>query len=678
MRQKFLVVLALVLVTVAAHWRVLQNDFVNYDDNDYVTANPIVQRGVTAEGLAWAFGNLHGAKTYWHPLPWVSHMIDCQLFKLKPAGHHAMSLLLHAVNVVLLFLVLERLTGARWRSVIVAALWAVHPLQVDTVAWVTERKNILAAFFWLLTMAAYARYAAKPTVGRYLLVPLAMALGLMCKPVLVTLPFALLLLDGWPMRRWRGRGAGQGTEERRASLGQNPPPAEPSDARRSGFPTVPVRRLLLEKLPLLALAIISAVITQLAHDRLGVREEITGLQLHHKIGNALVAYVRYIDHTLWPADLTVLYLHPGAWPAAKVALCGAMLAVITTLALVQVRRQPWLLIGWCWFLGVLVPTIGLRQAGIQAMADRFAYLPLIGLLVMVVWSVADRLAGSARAVKASSGLVAIALVALTAVTWKQTGHWKNSVTLWTRAIAINPNNYLAHANLAVELMGQSKFPDARRHAEEAARIFPAFVEPRLTLAWVAWRTGDTAEMRRQIEQGARARPGGWEVVRRAGGLWAAEGALEPALAVFDLGLMALPADADLRAQRAQVLDAMQRPREAAQEYREVLRLQPDAPLVQNNLARLLATAADPALRNGAEAVRLAERACELTGRRHAIFLGTLAAAYAEAGRFPDAVRSAEQAIAVAGAAGEKQVAELNRQLVELYRAGKPYRQAAQK
>ncbi|MEY2407331.1 MAG: protein O-mannosyl-transferase, partial [Verrucomicrobiota bacterium] len=246
------------MLTIAAHWRVLQNDFVNYDDNDYVTANPIVQKGLTVEGAKWAFGNLHGAKTYWHPITWLSHMTDCQLFKLNPTGHHAMSLGFHAINVLLLFLVLERMTGLRWRSLIVAALWAVHPLQVDTVAWVTERKNLLSAFFWLLTMAAYLRYAAKPGVGRYLPVLLCMAVGLMCKPVLVTLPCALLLLDFWPLRRWVPRHS------------------DPSTAN-SPYPARTTRQLLLEKVPLLMLSAVSAVLTVHIHNVLGMNEEIYGL-----------------------------------------------------------------------------------------------------------------------------------------------------------------------------------------------------------------------------------------------------------------------------------------------------------------------------------------------------------------------------------------------------------------
>ena len=658
MRQKLLVLLGLALVTFGAHWRVLQNDFVNYDDNDYVTDNRIVQQGLTKEGVAWAFGNLHGTKTYWHPLTWLSHMLDCQLFKLNPAGHHAMSLLLHTLNVLLLFLVLQRMTGACWRSAVVAAIWAEHPLQVDTVAWVTERKNILGALFWLLTIAAYLRYAAKPGRGRYVVVLLGMVLGLMCKPVLVTLPCALLLLDFWPLRRWRPR-ATQNTAE------ESPP-----------FAVAPLGRLLLEKLPLLALAMASAILTQLAHDRLGMREEIYGLHLHHKIANAAVSYVRYLDHTLWPLNLTVLYLHPGEWPDWRVAMSGAVLTIISALALLGVRRRPYLLVGWCWFLGVLVPTIGLRQVGIQAMADRFLYLPFIGLLVMIVWGVADRLPATTRWARISGVAVAVLIAALTTVTWRQTGFWKDSLALWQRAIAMNPKNYIAHANSSVELMIRGDLNGARRSALEAIRLQPTFTEPRLGLAAIASREGKLDEARSHADAAIRSRPGALPIVRQAADRWTAEGALTLALVTYDACMKVVPDDANIRAQRATVLDALNRPREAVEQYREALRLQPDWPSAMNNLAWLLATCADPALRDGAEAVRLAERACELTGRREAFLIGTLGAAYAEAGRFVDAIRAAEQAIAIAEAAGETPVAQRNRQLLELYRTGKPFRQQA--
>jgi tetratricopeptide (TPR) repeat protein len=662
MRQKLLVILALAALTFAAHWRVFQCDFINYDDNDYVTANPLVQQGLTKEGLAWAWGQLHGEKTYWHPITWMSHMLDCQLFGLKPAGHHGMNLLFHAVNVLLLFLVLERMTGARWRSALVAALWAVHPINVDTIAWVSERKNLLSGMFWLLAMAAYARYAAKPGIGRYGLVFLAMALGLMCKPVLVTLPCALLLLDFWPLRRWRPKAWAE-------NGGAHPPP----------FVHASLKRLCIEKLPLLALSAVMAVFTQRVHDVLGMREELYLLSTRLKIENALVSIVRYIDNLFWPAKLTILYLHPGAWPPWKVALCAAMVVLITGIALWRARSRPYLLVGWLWFLGVMVPFLGLRQAGMQAMADRFAYLPILGLLVMIVWTVADWVAGrSMKAIVPATAAAAAAIVTLSVVTMNQIAHWRNSIDLWERAIAVDDHNRVAHHNLSAAYLASMQLEQARRHAIEALRLWPEYVEPRIHLGLISLLEQKPDEAAQHFDLALRARIDAPGVFLNAASSVAFSGDLAGGIAMLSAYLKLFPAAFQARFQLATMLSSAGRPAEAARLYRELIAVQPDQPDVVNEFAWLLATAADPAVRNGAEAIRLAERACEQTGRKKAFLIGTLAAAYAEAGRSEDAVRTAQQAIDVATAAGDKERAEINRRLLELYRAGKPYHQAAMK
>ena len=584
MRRNWPAILALIFLTFAAHWRVLQNGFVNYDDNDYVTANPLIQRGLTLDGLAWAFGNLHGEKTYWHPLTWVSHMLDCQLFGLNPIGHHATSLLLHGLNVVLLFLVFQRMTGAFWRSAMLAALWAVHPLQVDTVAWVTERKNILAALFWILSMGAYVRYAEKPGWGRYALVVAGMALGLMCKPVLVTLPCALLLLDFWPLRRIR----------------------RSAEASSPALPEVSFARAALEKVPLLALSLIAAFITLQAHNALGIRQDITGLTTGLKIQNAFVSYLRYLDHTVWPAGLNVLYLHPGKWPGWRVGLSAAFLLILTALAMANFRQRPFLLVGWLWFFGVLVPTIGLRQAGMQAMADRFMYLPLIGVLLLIVWTAADWITALRRPGWTAAALATPALALLVLAANFQAATWRNSFTLWQQALAANPDNFIAHNNVAFAWLAAGRLDRAREHATAAARLRPGYTAPLSQLAVISLQE--------------------------------------------------------------------RKPVEAVQYYHELIRLQPGSVADLNDLAWLRATHPDDAARDGAEAVRLAERACELTRRQVAFLIGTLAAAYAEAGRFEDAVKAGEEAARVARAAGQEQLAATNEHLLTFYRARKPFRQ----
>ncbi|MFM1769835.1 MAG: hypothetical protein RJA22_2364 [Verrucomicrobiota bacterium] len=655
-RRTALAVAALVLLTLLAYGRVLQCDFVNYDDNDYVTANPVVQRGLTLEGLAWAFGRLHGDKTYYHPLTWVSHMLDCQWFGLNPVGHHATSLFLHALNVVVLFLVLRRMTGTFWRSALVAALWSVHPLQVDTVAWVTERKNLLSGLFWLLAMGAYVRYAERPGWGRYAWVWLAMALGLLCKPVLVTLPAALLLLDVWPLGRvpWWGTPAGP-----------------------SRFPVVTWRRALQEKLPLLALSLVSALVTVASHNALGVRDEATGLTLGLKVANAVVSYTRYLDHVVLPLGLNVLYLHPGSWPAWKIALSALLTGgVLTGLALGRARTQPFVLVGWCWFLGVLVPTIGLHQAGVQAMADRFMYLPLVGLLWAGVWLAGDWALGWRRPGRGAALVAVPVLAVLVALTVRQVGTWRSSITLWQQAVAVDPGNFIAHNNLALAWQAAGRLDQARRHAMEAARVSPprvAYFAPRLQLAALNVLEGRPAEAQAEMAAALRLQPAAGGVVLMMVDADLAQGRRDVAAGLLEALLAAAPDDHAARARLAGVL-SVERPLEAARHYEAVLRAHPDAPLFLNDLAWLRATHPQAAARQGAEAVRLAERACQLTQRREPFLLGTLAAAYAEAGRFEDAVRTGEEARGLAAARGDARLAALNEKLVSLYRARQPYRQ----
>jgi tetratricopeptide (TPR) repeat protein len=431
---------ALALLTLAAYLPTLHNGFVNLDDGLYVTGNPHVQQGITGAGVAWAL--TANVANNWHPLTLLSHLLDCQLFGLDAAGHHATSLLLHLANVVLLFAVLRRLTGAVWRSAAVAALFAVHPAHVESVAWVAERKDVLSALFWLLAMAAYGRYARRPSVGRYLPVALAMALGLAAKPMVVTLPFALLLLDIWPLER--------------LGLGW--------------------KRLAVEKLPLLALSAASSLVT-LHYQRTSLAP--LGLDPWSlRLANAAVSYTAYLGKLLLPSNLAVFYPIPLAIPAWKVAGAVALLAILTALAVRTARKAPWLLVGWLWFLGTLVPVIGLVQVGRQAMADRYTYIPSIGLFVAIVWGIAG-LVGERRAVLATAAAVVIAL--LVAGTWMQAGTWRDSVTLYRHALAVTPDNYLAHLGLAKALVAKGDGAGAAEQYRAALALRPGLIEARAGL-----------------------------------------------------------------------------------------------------------------------------------------------------------------------------------------------------
>jgi hypothetical protein len=440
---------ALLALTAVAYLPLAGNDFVNYDDPFYVTDRPEVQAGLSGRGFCWAWAN--GAAPYWLPLTWLSLQFDAHFFStrgpdgevvLSPAAFHGENLAWHAAAALVLFAAWYRLSGACWRSFLVAALFAVHPMHVESVAWATERKDVLSAFFGALTLWAYVRYADRPGTKRYLAVLAAYLLSLLAKPMLMTLPCALLLLDYWPLRRWApGRG--------RAALG----------------------RLVREKAPLFALAAASALITLAAREQHGALVSTSEVPLSARLGNALTAYGWYLSATFWPSGLAALYPHPYEnWSAAR-ALAGAgCLLGLTALALWQGRRRPWLLVGWLWFVGTLLPVIGLAQGGAQAWADRFSYWPHVGLFVAVAWGAAE-LAGRVRLPRplaAAAG--AVALAALAALTWVQVGYWRDSVTLWERAVAVTTDNDRAHQFLAISYQKAGRPEEAMSHLEAAARI----------------------------------------------------------------------------------------------------------------------------------------------------------------------------------------------------------------
>ncbi len=415
-----LVAAALVVVTFVAYGPVKDNGFIYLDDYDYVPRNPVVLEGLTAKGVRWAFATF--AIANWHPVTWLSHMLDCDLFRVQaaagppeqwPGGHHLTSVALHAANSVLLFLLFARMTGARWRSALLAALFALHPVHVESVAWVAERKDVLSTFFGLLALLAYVDFSRRAGGGRYAAVLVCFALSLMSKPMLVTLPFAMLLLDFWPLRR--------------------------RDPDGPGVP-VSLRRLLLEKLPLLALSAASSVVTVVAQRSGGAIVQLAHIGFTDRVANALVSYGRYLLKTLWPAGLALQYPHPIRWPTATVLAAAAGVGAITALALATRNRWRFLFVGWFWFLGTLVPVIGLVQVGSQSMADRYNYVPMIGLLVAIVWGAAALLADR-RPIRAGAAVAAVAaLVALGAAAHARTRLWRDTETIVRDSLAKAPGN----------------------------------------------------------------------------------------------------------------------------------------------------------------------------------------------------------------------------------------------
>ena len=446
--------LLLALATAAVYFPAISHPFCNYDDSVYVIANPHVQSGLTWEMVKWAFSSFDAAN--WHPVTWLSHALDCQLFYLDPAGHHGVNVALHVINALLLFWVLSVATGFVGRSAMVAALFALHPINVESVAWVAERKNLLSMTFFLLALAAYRWYAQKPGAGRYAGCTLLFVLGLMSKPQVVTFPLVLLLWDYWPLRRSFA-----------ATLEPLPGFVTPAPIPRATFSW-----LILEKLPLVALSAISAVITLKAQHAGGALPMIR-IPLGMRMANAAIAYTRYLEKAIWPSRLAVFYPHPlGAavgWPA----VAAGILLLMVTVSVVLWRERRYLLVGWLWFLGTLVPMIGVVQVGTQAMADRYAYLPFVGLYLMICWGVAD-FAQERHLPKAALPAASFAaLLALAIVTYRQIGYWKDDVTLWSHAVQVTNGNYLAEDNLGEALVDQGKMDEAMPHFFRAASIFPA-------------------------------------------------------------------------------------------------------------------------------------------------------------------------------------------------------------
>ena len=471
--QSTLLALLLVVLTVLAYRPVAQNAFLSLDDTDYITANAQVKSGLSGQTVRWAFTTF--AASNYHPLTWLSHALDCQLFGMNPAAHHAMNVLLHAVNAVLLFLLLQSATGSRWRSWLVAALFAVHPLNVESVAWAAERKNVLSMLFLLLAMLAYVQYARRLKPGWYVLTAALFTLGLLAKPQIITFPCLLFLMDAWPLNRICGWGAAQNTRS---------------------FPQLSPARILLEKVPLLVLSAASAVVTIKAQAAGHAVQSLSSFGLGLRVETALVAYARYLGKAFWPVHLAGFYPHPsGLYPLWQVIVAALVLVLCTALCLVARRR--YLLVGWLWFLGALFPMIGLVQVGMQAMADRYAYLSFIGLFIAGTWLVGDalqpRLAAMAPSRMRTALPALLAFVVLSAAgiaTCRQVSTWHDSETFWKHTLAVTSDNFVAHDGLARVLMSEGRADEAAIHYRAALAIHPTDLTARLGLGVIAHAHGD--------------------------------------------------------------------------------------------------------------------------------------------------------------------------------------------
>ncbi|MHC4333142.1 MAG: tetratricopeptide repeat protein [Planctomycetota bacterium] len=562
----------LAISTTAVYWQVLSSDFVNFDDQIYVTENSHVQRGLTAENLVWAFASYDVA--YWHPLTWLSHILDCELFGLKAGGHHLTSLILHIANSLLVFWVLRRATGAIWRSALVAALFALHPFNVDSAAWIAERKNVLSTFFLLLTMWAYTSYACRGGTGRYLLTLLLYAFGLLAKPMLVTLPFAMLLFDYWPLKRFQSaRGAAEN------GLAQT----EVADR-----PFLRAARLLTEKIPLFALSALSVFSFCWAVERPGTAVPTEMVPAKLRIANALVSYVNYGAKMIWPRGLAVYYPYPDHIPLWQLVTALLLVGCVSALVLLALRGRPYLAVGWFWYLGTLVPVIGLYQAGLwPAIADRWAYVPLIGLFIMIAWGGGD-LAKRLRLPKLAVALLACAwLSVLMTATWFQVGHWRNGAALFEHALDVTSGNYIAHYNLGNIMLRQDRKAEAIEHYKKAVAFHPKYVDGHYNLGIALSAAEQYAEAIQEYHAVLRLRQNHKKVLSRMADALARNGQLDEAIVYYNKSLEQNEKDAEVLNNLALALVRKGQIEEAIKKYTEALEIDPDSVEVLNNLGNAL-------------------------------------------------------------------------------------------
>jgi protein O-mannosyl-transferase len=722
------VIFGICAVLTAITWLVfaqtLAHEFVNYDDQIYIYENAKVAAGLSLQNIFWAF--THTVCANWHPLTVISHMLDSQLYGLKPAGHHFTNVLLHTFAVILLLFVLRQMTGALWRSAFVAALFAIHPLHVESVAWVSERKDVLSALFFMLTLGAYTRYVRTLSVGSYLVVLLFFAFGLLSKPMLVTVPFVLLLLDYWPLRRF-------------GSVA----PAK-SRHRRRGEERANIQRIFLEKIPLLFLSFASCVATLFAQRHF--IDPIDRLSLAERLGNAVLATLVYVRQLVWPSGLSVFYPHPRhSLSVAQASVAALLLLAGSAAALMYRRKRPYFLTGWFWFLGMLVPVIGIVQVGMQAHADRYTYLPQIGLYILVTWLAADAVSSWRHRRVLLGTAMAFSIAILTWSSWKQTNYWRDSRTLWTHALAVNPYNEVAHNGLCNLALTQNQFEQAIFHAQKALEIRPESADAHNNLGLALVGKGQRAEARIEFQKVIKTSPTRPRVhynlatllldsgetdaaitefqkelrlqpefvdahnnlgiaLRQKGALDDAfahfqkaaeidplrpklhqnlaaillrQGNLDQAIAQLEKELQINPASAEAHNDLGIAWSQQGRIHQAISEWQKALELQPENLNAYCNLIWIFATFPDPAIRNGTNAVTLGERALQLSGERDPRIYRLLAAAYAENGQFDKAIETAHRGAELAANQGNYAVANALESNIGLYQRSIPLRDASE-
>jgi tetratricopeptide (TPR) repeat protein len=650
MARPRLICLVLAFATLLVYLPVRDHGFIGYDDPEYVTDNRIVRAGLTWVGLKWAFTGSHVGN--WHPLTWLSHMLDCQLFGVEPGAHHLVNVLFHAANSSLVFLLLFRMTGALWPAAMVAALFAWHPLHVESVAWVAERKDVLSTFFGLLSLLAYVQYASKDARNarsaprEFAFCLLWFALGLLAKPMLVTLPFLFLLLDYWPLKRMNIGG---------------------------GLSGLNLRILVLEKWPFFLLTIVSCIITFLAQRT----EAVVDLEQHPlgaRLANAIVAYVLYLVKMVWPADLAIIYPLQRHIPIALVAGSALVLLLLSWYIWRNRIARPYLIVGWLWFLGTLVPVIGLVQVGTQAMADRYSYLPSIGVFMGAVYLARDVTTGFRIKSAHVAACAAVVLVACIVVTERQLTYWRDSIRLFARAISVTRDNDAAHIDMGVALEEQGRKDEALKHYLQALRINPNRAQAHNNVANVLMTLGERDQAIRHYREALKLKRRAPLAHLNLGTALLEAGQFQEALEHLQEAARLAPEDPRPHSAIGKAYLRWGQSAQAMAHFREAMLRDPGDLQIPLFLARVLASDENPNVRSGPEALKLAEGVNRLTGGEQPFVLDTAAMAYAEMGRFQDAESSLSRAIDLTEKSGGTNELSEMRARLRLYQSGRPYRE----
>jgi len=651
-RKEIIICLFLVAATLSVYLQVINYDFVYFDDELYVIDNPNVKAGLNRESIIWAFSADYAGN--WHPLTWLSHMLDIELYGLNPIGHHLTSIQIHIINTVLLFILLNWMTEAVWPSSFVAALFALHPLHVESVAWVAERKDVLCAFFWILSILAYVRYTRNKSKTNYLLIVVLFAFGLMSKPMIVTLPFTLLLLDFWPLSRFKPKAYKTQTSACQISMA-----------------------LILEKVPLFALSAVSSIITFSIQQHGGVIASLESIPLTMRISNALVSYISYIIKMFWPINLAFFYPYHKLmiW---NVLLSGILLLCVSALITFAARRLPYLVTGWLWYLGTLVPVIGIVQTGCQSMADRYTYVPLIGIFIIIAWGMRD-IAAKWQSQRILLPIFSgIALIFFMTCTWFQAGHWQNGITIFKHTLNVTKNNCVANCELGHALMRNGKLDEAVIQFCKALKINPNYEEAHANLGCTLARQGNISDAIYHYNKALLINPDNVKAHNNLGVLLAGKGKFNDAFYHYKEALRINPKYAGAYYNLGKIYTNRGEVEDAILYYKKTLQASPNMAEALYNLSWIYATHKDNKFINGKEAVKLAEKLCRLQNYSHPLSLDALAAAYAEAGRFKEAVLTAQKGLELALKMGPKELALGLEKRLNLYHTGRPYRQNSHK